>query len=470
MKRYILFIVCLFTAIQSFCSDSLNTLSAKQLLLLVKQYHPVARIAETDIAISKAEITTAQGGFDPVFQYKTGQKTFDNISYYRENTPEIRIPTWYGIELTAGTVNLTGNRVNPEETAGATSFAGISVPLAKNLLMDKRRAALQEARIMNRLAVNEQKNVLNNLYYEALNSYWQWVQSWQVYRVTDEAVQVNEKRLTLVKKAWQQGERPAIDTVEAYTQWQSFLYLRNEAQLAIQNAAVNLSAFLWKQGNQPADLPETVQPAANTGLLTEETPVPVLQTLLDMATMRHPELLSYGFKLQYLEVEKKLKFQELLPSVRVQYNQLGKGYQLGKTAAQWPLFDNNFRYGVSVAVPLRLSEGRGEYRKAKLKISATELARSQKELLVQNKVKAVYNEYSNLNTQLRLQESLYRNYERLLKGEETRFFNGESSLFLVNSREQKLLEARQKLLEVQVKLQKTRFALYWAAGILADQV
>ncbi|MBL7728491.1 MAG: hypothetical protein JNM68_12430, partial [Dinghuibacter sp.] len=48
--------------------------------------------------------------------------------------------------------------------------------------------------------------------------------------------------------------------------------------------------------------------------------------------------------------------------------------------------------------------------------------------------------------------------------------NGESSLFLVNSREQKLLEARQKLLEVQVKLQKTRFSLYWAAGILADEV
>ena len=41
-------------------------------------------------------------------------------------------------------------------------------------------------------------------------------------------------------------------------------------------------------------------------------------------------------------------------------------------------------------------------------------------------------------------ESLIENYKRLLKAEEIKFSNGESSLFLINSRENKLLETQEK--------------------------
>jgi hypothetical protein len=54
----------------------------------------------------------------------------------------------------------------------------------------------------------------------------------------------------------------------------------------------------------------------------------------------------------------------------------------------------------------------------------------------------------------------------LQKGEETRFFNGESTLFLVNSRENKTLETLLKLTEVTAKYYKTAYALKWAAGEL----
>ena len=50
--------------------------------------------------------------------------------------------------------------------------------------------------------------------------------------------------------------------------------------------------------------------------------------------------------------------------------------------------------------------------------------------------------------------------------EEVRFKNGESSLFLINSRENKALESLEKLIENKVKLYKTIFALQWSAGLL----
>ena len=149
------------------------------------------------------------------------------------------------------------------------------------------------------------------------------------------------------------------------------------------------------------------------------------------------------------------------------YNQLGKGYDIIKNTLA-PLFENNYRYGVSFRIPLRLSEGRGEYRKAKLKIQETQLQRSQKTLAVETKIRSLYNELLTLRSQVALQQQQYINYITLQHGEETRFFNGESSLFLVNNWENKSLEALQKLAELEIKYFKTFNNLYWASGVLAQ--
>ena len=54
----------------------------------------------------------------------------------------------------------------------------------------------------------------------------------------------------------------------------------------------------------------------------------------------------------------------------------------------------------------------------------------------------------------------------LQRGEEIRFQAGESSLFLINARENKALEALQKLQELKAKFFKTENMLQWAAGNL----
>ena len=61
---------------------------------------------------------------------------------------------------------------------------------------------------------------------------------------------------------------------------------------------------------------------------------------------------------------------------------------------------------------------------------------------------------------------MYENYQLLVKSEETRLLNGESSLFLVNSRENKALEALEKLIDLKTKYFKTIYAIKWSAGEL----
>ena len=444
--------------------DSLAVLNSEQVLLLVKKYHPVARQAQIGVLQSDANVTLARGAFNPIIGGYLAQKNFSQIEYYNLTNAQITIPTWYGIELSGGIQELTGQRLNQEETNGKTSFAGISIPLAKNLIIDKRRAFLQQAKLYQTMAKAEQRALLNDILMGAMEQYWQWVNAYQSYVIMNNNLTINKTRLELVKKTFLNGERPAIDTIEAITQLQSFEYRRNEYWLAYQNAGLALSTYLWKSNNEPYYLPETVIP--QTGWENEMNLTNfnlVLADLLTTAETNNPTLLQYKSKVDVSVVYKRLKFQELLPKIDLQYNHLNKDYAWNNEGL---LLNNNYQYGIKFEMPLFLSEGRGEYKMARLNLESSKLNLNQKQQQVEIKVKQYYNEYVNLKKQITLQSAAYKNYTLLLKAEETRFFNGESSLFLINSRESKALEAQEKLIELKTKYYKAIYGLQWSAGLL----
>lgn len=431
----------------------------EELISVVKTYHPVAKQAVLDVRIAEAEVTSARSGFDPVFSIDNGRKLFDGTTYYNQRQMEVKIPTWYGIDLYAGKENITGSRINPEETKGTLSYIGFSAPLLQNLVMDKRRAALRQANIFRDLSEVQQKIVLNDLLQEAIKTYWKWWQYDNINRLMEAALSNAEKRFVMVKAAFQLGDRPAIDTLEALTQIQSFLIKQNEAATELIKSRLQLSAFLWTGNEQQYDLPADVVPQ-NPG--NENTTA--LEAFLQAANT-HPELMQYGFKTDALKIDRRLKFQYLLPEVNLKYNQIG--YDLSKTVNN-PWFQNNYRSGISLSIPLRLSEGRGEYRKATLKLDKTLLEQTNKQVQVSNKIRQYYTEWQQTSAQASLQSGLVANVVALQKGEEIRFANGESALFMINTRELRTIEAQQKLIEIQSKNRNALTDLKWSSGFFGN--
>jgi outer membrane protein TolC len=446
-------------------NDSIKTLSPYTYLQVVKKYHPVAKMAAIQKEKAGSVLLGAKGAFDPLLQSSAGNKSFDGINYYQSEATQLIVPTWYGIELGAGIEYLGGTRTDPAATIGKTSFSGISIPLAKNLLMDKRRAALMQSKIMVKASDEEQRMMLNDLMLDAAEAYWQWAQAFFVYQTYSAVTELNKKRTELVITAFRLGERPAIDTIEALSQLQNFEYLQNEAWLNWQNTTQQLNAFLWTENNNPYELPAGVLPDKKVEDLFDGVIFPEKEKLIADAVAKHPELSLYNYKLQALAVERKLKFQELLPKADIKYNYLSKGFDLISATGKG-LFDNNYKFGISFSVPLRLSQGRSEYKMSKLKINETSLQKNQKEITIITKIKNYYNHLVNYKTQVTLLQKTYANYLQLQRAEETRFLNGESSLFLINSRENKSLETRIKLTETAVKYNKAAFSLQWAAGQL----
>ncbi len=439
------------------------TFTAEAFLQQVKQYHPVARQANLLVDKAGAELLSAKGGFDPVISTDAYRKTFDGKNYYYYTNPELKIPTPVGVNLKTGMESNGGNFMNPELTRGNSSYAGIEMPLGKGLLIDKRRAVLQQAKIFQNQSEQERLAVLNDLFFAAYTDYLQWTGSFQLFKIYSKFIDIASDRLRLVRIAYNNGDRALLDTIEAYTQLQSYQLQQSDALLQLNKATFELSNYLWQQNNVPAVVPAYYEP--DTELFTMASLQTPVDELIEQSQEQNPEIKMYEFKMQSLDVERKLKFQNLLPTVNFSANILNKDYNVikGLDAA---LFRNNYKWGLELKVPIFLREGRGDYRLAKLKLQETDLQLISKRWQVENKIRSYYNENKFLQQQVQTAQSIYNNYDALLRNEELKFKQGESSLFLVNSRETKMLEMMQKLIELRMKYYKSKYAIQWAAGLL----
>jgi outer membrane protein TolC len=449
----------LFIFIQN--TDAQTVFTIEEFMNVVRQYHPMAKQANLWLQQGKAEVLSARGGFDPLLYLNSEQKTFDGKNYYSYVNPELKIPTWYGIEIKAGLEDNTGRFLDAETTSGQSSYLGLSMPLVKNLLMDKRRAVLQQAKILEKASFSEKQLMLNDLYYDAYKAYLEWAMAEEILQVRQNMVRNSAARLRYIRTTVTQGERMAIDTTEALSQLQNFSYEASQALLQRQKAVFDLANYLWLEAGTPYLLPDAIKPqTVLVPVLPERQPV--LNTLLQ-GVNNHPKLKLYDFKLQGLEVERKLKFQSMLPTVNLNTVFLSKGYNL-LSGIEAPFFQNNYKFGFQIGLPLRFSEGRGEYQKNKIKVLDTGFEQAMKRNELENKVRGYFTEYEQYTIQEKVINSYTGNLQRLLNAEETRLQIGEGTLFLINSREIKVQEAQEKLIEIRTKIQKARVALQWAVG------
>jgi outer membrane protein TolC len=332
--------------------------------------------------------------------------------------------------------------------------------------MDKRRAVLAQSKLMVSQSEAERELALNDLMFEAMDAYLQWALQFQNFRILTDAVRINEERYELIKVLVIHGDRAGVDSTEALTQLLNFRFLQNQALLDFQNSGNELSNFLWTENNQPYQLPADVLPSV---VLDSANPYKAifqpLDDMLNLARNEHPKLRSLQFKVDVLDVERRLKFQSLLPTVNLKYNALSEGYEFFKGMDAWS-FENNYKFGVDVGLPLFLRQGRGDYQSAKLKLQSTQIDQDATMLAIENKVRAYYNNQVTLLQQIKTYEEALAAYQRVYDVELMRFEIGESTLFLINSRENKLLETRQKLAELKAKFFKSLYGVQWSAGTL----
>ncbi|WP_396595908.1 TolC family protein [Dokdonia sp. R86516] len=438
-----------------------QNISFEEYLGYVKQHHPLIKQAELVLSTGEANLLKARGGFDPKIEVDYDRKKFKDTEYFDQLNATFKIPTWYGIELKGSFEENTGKFLNPNLTVPEDGLysAGVSFALAQGLLINERMATLKKARFFEQQTIADRDLLVNNLIYEASLAYFDWVEAENEKAIYGTFLENATTRLDAVTRSVAEGDKAAIDITEARITAQTRRLDLEAASLKAQKARLVASNFLWIDGI-PLEIQETVYPEKPELAVLDASLLLVGITDTSVFLNNHPKLKSLDAKIDGLEVDRFLKKNKLLPKVNLQYN------FLSPDADRLDGFNTaNYKAFVDVSFPIFLRKERGDLNLAKLKVQDAQFERTATSLAIKNKLDATEAEITSLLEQNNLITEIVVDYEALVKAEERKFFLGESSLFLINSREQKLIDARLKANVLSVKELAAKAKLYNAAGL-----
>ncbi|WP_295337903.1 TolC family protein [Flavobacterium sp.] len=413
-------------------------LTYNEFLGYVKKYHPLVKSANLEINQAQANLMMARGGFDPKIEVDFEQKKFKDNEYYSILNSSFKIPTWYGVEIKAGFDNNEGIYLNPENTVpnqGLTSL-GISVPLGQGLFINQRMADLRKAKIQVKLSQAERNLMAVSVLYDASVAYFNWKRNYNEVTLYQTYLNNANIRYQGISKSIEQGDKPAIDSVEAGIIVRNRKLSLEESQLKLAKAKLELANFLWLENNVPLELQDEIIPEENLMLTIKET-LRTNDLMLDNPSLEnHPKINALEQKIEMLEVERKLKANMLLPKIDLGYSYLSE-----------PRYFDNYRFqdykvGLNFYFPLFLRKERGSLQLAKFKLQDVKFDLDLERVSLKNKIKAQQTEISSLEKQKQLIDNLVVDYNTMLTSEERLFSFGESSIFLINTRENNLVSAQ----------------------------
>lgn len=442
-----------------------NILSLEESLGYIKKYHPIIKQAKLIVNTNQAKLLKARGSFDPKIEVDYTNKNFKNTEYYKTLVSSFKIPTWYGIELKGSYENNSGKYLNNQYKTPKNGLynVGVSVPLARNLFINKRMATLKKAKIYTKQSGLEQQLLVNTILFDAISAYLNWTQYYQQYNVFKNYYANANIRHNNVIKNFKAGDKAAVDTLETSINLENRKLDLEKARIKHLKSKLAFSNYLWINNNIPMELKNNMIPDITTfskvDKLLKITEIDVDKNDLE----QHPKLKLLALKKNNLQINKRLKINNLLPKVDFQYN------LLSSEVNNFDSFNaSNYKNSLQVSVPLFLRKSRGDLKIAKIKLQDLDFEISSTKIILQNKIKATKQEIVSYQKQQNILKNLVNNYKTIVKSEERKFSLGESSLFLINYREVKLIETNLKAIKNEYEYAKTKSKLLKLLGKLTN--
>jgi outer membrane protein TolC len=297
-------------------------------------------------------------------------------------------------------------------------------------------ADLRKAKMQIRLSQAERKLNAIAVLYDASVAYFNWIRSYNEVKLYQNYATNAQVRFGGVKSLIEQGDKPAIDSIEAGIILKNRLLSLEDSNLKLAKAKLELANFLWLENTIPLELSDTLIPEAQLELTIQETLKTNDLLNTEFSINNHPKINALESKVDMLNVDRRLKANSLLPKIDVGYTYLSEP----------SAFDNyrfeDYKVGMNFYFPLFLRKERGDLKIAKFKLQETKFSLELERVQLTNKIKAQKTEIQSLQKQRRFIKSLVTDNITMLTSEERLFSFGESSMFLINSRENNLVLAQ----------------------------
>ena len=433
-------------------SDFLNNL---------KQYHPLIKQADLLVDKGQSKLIKAKGAFDPKIEANYQAKRFKNIPYFDKVQAGVKVPIWNSIDIKMSLERNGGQFLNPDESVPEQGLynIGVSIPLLREALISQRAATVKQAKLFAQQTLAERRLKVQKIISQAAITYFAWLKAYREKQLYENFVSNTQLRYEGILRSYQVGNKPAIDTVEARINLTMRRFQLEKATLQYRKAFLELSNYMWVEGDTPAQLQDSVTPKLdilnqvdrelNTNSITTNT--------FDLSN--HAKLISLGYKYRQLRIEENLKKNQLLPTLDIQYNLLtSKPTQINS------LSPSAYKWGFQFSFPLFLRKIRGDLQLTQIKIASLKYQQDLMQLRLQNKLIALQTQLETYERQQEMAAAMAVDYQILLTAEQRKFDIGESTLFLVNSRESKLIDSQLKVILLQNQILNTKAK--WSATLV----
>ncbi len=413
-------------------------LQLSQVLESVNRHYPPLRAALLERPLAEADQLVALGRFDLLLRARLeGQK----FGFYENERFQMQVEqptTLWGSTVYSGYAQTTGRYPDYDgkllTNDGGQYFGGVRVPLARDRAIDSRRADLAQRRIglsLADLSIDQQRIAILQ---GATRRYWDWVAAGRRLMIAKALLDVAQARDSILTEAVRLGALPQFEQLDNQ---RLVLQRRNnvvEAQRAIENAAIELSLFLRDDQGKPRLAEESQLPLAfpDPGALEDAQ----LLADLEAAQARRPDIMRLIFQRNQVEIDRRLAQNQRLPSVDLftEYvRELGTG-----PVKRGP---NDVRAGIIFELPFQRRQAKGRVQAAEARMKQIDqretFQRDQVTAEVRDAASAVRAAYERSRV---LHEEL-RITRQVEEAERTRYELGDSTLFVLNQREQSTAEA-----------------------------
>lgn len=434
----------------SFVSNfAYGDLALRDVLRSVNRHYPEILAARQNVLKAHGELISAWGAFDPSLQSQSRNLPMGGYQSNALDT-EISLPT-----LTQGLRLFAGYRIGQGDypvyyqnyltNSGGEYRAGLSLPLLRDGNIDRQRTELINRKTMLHVRNQEVGALKLMVYQDTIHHYWRWVEAGITLDIFQQLLKLAKMRQEALVTQAKQGDLAQLSVTENQQIILQRQQLVVQARMELDKAAVALSIFYRGKTGKP------IVPSTN---LLPKLPNPnhalISKTIIQAheRVRQHPQIKRlYGLS-KIAAQERRLAQNTLLPqldALAFTSKQYGTdGYPL--------LLPQAAQIGIRFLFPLYQREAKG-----KLLSATSDLHR----LTIEQRfvLEKLQNQLGQLSIGLR---RLYKQHQLLSnelimalavqRGEFKKFQSGDSSIFLVNQREQ---------ITTQTKLNLARTAIFW---------
>lgn len=449
--------VCLITLQSSFlplaAADTApaRTVVLEDVLGNIEKTFPVILLATREIRKAEFDILAAQGAFDFALKGSVNNTT----GYYDTNRAEMNVvkqtPLW-------GTSFFAGYRVSqgdfpdyytPRRTnsAGEIRFGG-RIPVWRDRSIDSDRLELKQSELNKNIAGNVLDEQRLGIYRDAAASYWNWVAAGKRRRIVADLLKIAELRKQQLERRVKLGDIPAI---EARENERAILARREQIAAAdrlLKKSALYLSLYFREpDGKMIVPLDGQLPPE-----FPAEKPIQpdVFAKDKEYALQQRPELKRLEGE---IEIEQNaLRFHENQRGPQLDLIVAGSRDVQQGTLRRDP-WEAEFGLVFNVPLQTRKQDGKIGGTETKIEILRQKLGYQKDKILIEANDAMIALENALLRLDIIRQEVAVA--DGLAVAEKSRFDMGDSTLLIVNLREQTAAEVALRLVAAELE--------YWVA-------